>query len=71
MSDSCGSQLVGATGQGLGRTQRRFRAPSPRELKVDGRVAGLQLRTLKKNWLAWVILGGPVLVYAIGKLLNR
>ena len=27
--------------------------------------------TLKKNWLAWVILGGPVLVYAIGKLLNR
>jgi hypothetical protein len=26
---------------------------------------------LKKNWLAWVILGGPVLVYTIGKLLSR
>lgn len=31
----------------------------------------LQLRSLKKNWLAWLILGGPVLVYAIGKLLTR
>jgi hypothetical protein len=29
------------------------------------------LRSLKKNWLAWVILGGPVLVYAIGRLLIR
>jgi hypothetical protein len=29
------------------------------------------LLALKKNWLAWVILGGPVLVYAIGKLLSR
>jgi hypothetical protein len=29
------------------------------------------LQTLKKNWLAWVILGGPVLVYAIGKLMMR
>jgi hypothetical protein len=24
-----------------------------------------------KKWLAWVIVGGPVLVYAIGKLLSR
>jgi hypothetical protein len=23
-----------------------------------------------KKWLAWVIVGGPVLVYAIGKLLS-
>jgi hypothetical protein len=24
-----------------------------------------------KKWQAWVILGGPVVVYAIGKLLSR
>jgi len=24
-----------------------------------------------KKWLAWIIVGGPVLVYAIGKLLSR
>jgi len=24
-----------------------------------------------KRWLVWVIVGGPVLVYAIGKLLAR
>jgi len=24
-----------------------------------------------KKWLVWVIVGGPVLVYAIGKLLTR
>jgi hypothetical protein len=29
------------------------------------------LLTLKKNWLAWVILGGPLLVYAIGRLMMR
>jgi len=29
------------------------------------------MTALRKNWLAWVILGGPVLVYAIGKLLTR
>ncbi len=23
-----------------------------------------------KKWLAWVIVGGPVLVYAIGKLIS-
>jgi hypothetical protein len=27
------------------------------------------MTALKKNWLAWLILGGPVLVYTIGKLL--
>jgi len=26
---------------------------------------------LMKKWLVWVIVGGPVLVYAIGKLLTR
>jgi hypothetical protein len=29
------------------------------------------LRWPVKKWLAWVIVGGPVLVYAIGKLLSR
>ncbi len=24
-----------------------------------------------KKWLVWVIVGGPVVVYAIGKLLTR
>jgi len=24
-----------------------------------------------KKWLGWVIVGGPVLVYAVGKLLSR
>jgi hypothetical protein len=24
-----------------------------------------------KKWLAWVIVGGPVVVYAIGKFLSR
>jgi hypothetical protein len=24
-----------------------------------------------KKWLAWVIIGGPVVVYAIGKFLSR
>jgi hypothetical protein len=26
---------------------------------------------LKNRWVVWVIVGGPVLVYAIGKLLSR
>lgn len=25
---------------------------------------------MKKNWLKWLIVGGPILVYAIGKLLT-
>ena len=24
-----------------------------------------------KKWLAWVIVGGPIVVYAIGKFLSR
>jgi len=26
---------------------------------------------LKTRWLLWVIVGGPVLVYTIGRLLSR
>jgi hypothetical protein len=37
---------------------------------VKSKSEGL-VSTFMKKWLGWIIVGGPVLVYAIGKLLSR